>query len=378
MNKKFFQALAILTGHIIGVGIFTLPFIAAKVGIWTMLFYFLILGIVVILFELLYGEAVLRTKEKHRLPGYAEKYLGKWVKNLSFIFVGLTSITAILVYIIVGGGFLASILIPIFGGSSFLYICIFFALGALLIYFGVKSIAQTELVILIFFFVILGLIFYKGFPVININHLFVFDPKYLFLPYGAVFFSLAGGFVIPEVKELLVDNLKSLKKVIILGTLIAGLVSILFTFLILGITGSETTPEAILGLKNRLGNGVVMLTLLFGILATFTSFLTSGLTLKKTLWYDFKINKHIAWAITCFLPFILYLFGLTNFIKIVSISGGVFSAGIAILMISIYLKAKTKGDIKPAYSFNLPKILVYSLVLFFIIGAVYQLFFSIL
>ena len=81
MNKRFFQALAILMGHIIGVGIFSLPFIASRVGIWTMLFYFLILGGITILFELLYGEVILRTREKHRLPGYAEKYLGGWAKK---------------------------------------------------------------------------------------------------------------------------------------------------------------------------------------------------------------------------------------------------------------------------------------------------------
>jgi len=41
MTKKFFQALALMIGHIIGVGIFSLPFIAAKVGIVMMLFYLL-------------------------------------------------------------------------------------------------------------------------------------------------------------------------------------------------------------------------------------------------------------------------------------------------------------------------------------------------
>jgi len=377
MNKKFFQALAILIGHIIGVGIFSLPYIAARVGIVMMLFYFLIISLVVILFELLYGEAILRTKGKHRLSGYAEKYLGNWAKYLAFVSSGLGAIGALLAYIIVGGGSLGAILIPLLGGTSSLYIFIFFALGALLIYVGIKSIAQTEFILLIFFFVILGLIFYKGFSVINLDNLFVFDIKYLFLPYGAILFSLAGTSMIAEVKELLIDKAKNLKRVIILATLIAGFVSLFFTFLILGITGSDTTPEAIIGLKNHLGNGVVVLALLFGLLATFTSFLTMGLTLKKTLWYDFKVNKHISWAVACFLPLSLYLFGLTDFIKIISISGGTLLAINAILMIFIYLKAKTHGDLEPGYNLKLPKILVYSLILFFILGALYQLIYFI-
>ncbi len=377
MNKKFFQALAILVGHIIGVGIFSLPFIAAKVGMVTMLFYFFLLGGVVILFELFYGEAVLRTREKHRLPGYAGKYLGKWARNLAFVSSGLGAIAAMLAYIIVGGGFLGSILNPVLGGGLSLYIYIFFALGTFLIYFGIKSIAQTESVFLVFFFIILGLIFYKSSSVIKIENIFVFNPEYLFLPYGAVLFSLAGTSMIPEVKELLIDKAGNLKKVIFLATLIAALVSLFFTFLILGITGSETTPEAITGLGNRLGNGVVVLALLFGVLTTFTSFLTMGLTFKKILWYDLGINKYASWLIACFLPFGLFLFGLTDFIKIVSISGGALLAINAIIMILVYLKAKTKGDMEPGYSLNLPKVLVYSLVLFFILGAIYEIIYFI-
>ena len=152
-----------------------------------------------------------------------------------------------------------------------------------------------------------------------------------------------------------------------------ALISFFFVFIILSITGSETTPEAIAGLKNHLSNGIVVLVLLFGVLATFTSFLTCGLTLKKILWYDFKINKHISWALACFPPLVLFLLGLTDFIKIISLSGGTLLAISAILMIFIYLKAKTKGDLEPAYSLNLPKILVYSLIIFFVIGAAYEL-----
>ncbi|MFH0805296.1 MAG: aromatic amino acid transport family protein, partial [Patescibacteria group bacterium] len=271
-----------------------------------------------------------------------------------------------------------SILVPILGGSSTLYMYIFFALGALLIFFGVKSIAQVESVMLVFFLIILGLIFYKGASIINPVHLFVFDSKYLFFPYGAILFSLAGFSVIPEIREYLIEKPKDLRKVIILATSLAALISFFFVFIILSITGSETTPEAIAGLKNHLSNGIVVLVLLFGVLATFTSFLTCGLTLKKIFWYDFKINKHISWALACFLPIFLFILGLTDFIKIISISGGVLLAISAILMIFIYLKAKTKGDLEPVYSLNLSNIFIYSLIVFFIIGAVAELIYSFL
>ena len=110
MNNKLFQALAVLIGTIIGVGLFSLPYITAQIGILTMLFYFLILGAVMILISLIYSEVALRTKELHRLPGYAEKYLGSKAKKIAFVSNGFGLTGALLAYLIVGGEFLFSLL----------------------------------------------------------------------------------------------------------------------------------------------------------------------------------------------------------------------------------------------------------------------------
>ena len=142
MVKNFLYAFSTLTGTIIGVGFFSLPYIASKVGFWVMLSYFIILGLVVILVHLLYGEVALRTKELHRLPGYAARYLGPWGKNVSLAAAILGGYGALLAYLIVGGQFLSSFLNPILGGSDLAYTLIYFFSGALLIYFGIKSISQ--------------------------------------------------------------------------------------------------------------------------------------------------------------------------------------------------------------------------------------------
>ena len=44
MFKKFIYPISTLSGTIIGVGIFALPFVTLKVGFWVMLGYFFILG----------------------------------------------------------------------------------------------------------------------------------------------------------------------------------------------------------------------------------------------------------------------------------------------------------------------------------------------
>ena len=374
MNKDFFKAFSILTGTIVGVGLFSLPFIAARVGIWVMLLYFLILGTVVILIGLSYGEVALRTKGLRRLPGYAEKYLGPSAKKIAFVSNGFGLTGVILAYIIIGGNFLGILAKPLFGGGSLFYTLAFFTAGAVLIYFGVKSIARVEFFLLILLFVALGLIFNRGFDLIEIKNLFVFDPKYLFLPYGAILFSLSGSSLIPEIKEILKDSPKKLKSVIISAILVSAFICLAFIFLILGITGQETSSEAIAGLKKTFNNGVVEVALIFGILTVFTSFITLGLTLKKILWYDLKLKKNLAWVLACFGPLALFLMGFDDFISIISLTGGVFLGIDVILIVLIYLKAKTKGDLIPAYNLNLPRILAYFLILFFIVGAIYEIF----
>jgi len=192
------------------------------------------------------------------------------------------------------------------------------------------------------------------------------------LPYGAVLFSLCGFALIPEVKEMLPDK-SQLKKIILWAVCIPAGTYLFFILVILGVTGQNTSTEAIIGLKDFFADGLVGLVLFFGVLTTFTSYLTLGLTLKKTLWYDLKLKKDLAWALTCFVPLGLLLMGLKNFIVVISLAGGVMIGIDAIIIILIYLKAKTKGDLVPAYSLPLPRLLTYFLVLFFILGIIYEI-----
>ena len=374
-KSNIFRPLSVLVGTIIGVGLFSLPYLAVRSGVWTMLGYFLLLGGVTILIKLIYGEIVLRTKDIHRLPGYVGKYLGEKWKKVSFVSnaVGLTG--ALLAYLLIGGGFLHSLLGQFFGGDRTFYTLILFIVGAALIYFGIRSISVIESLSLILLFVVLWLIFQKGSFLIETKNFLLGDWKYFFLPYGAILFSLSGTSLIPEVREMLGRRPQDLKKVIFWAIGIAVLVYALFILIIAGITGQNTTPDAITGLKNIFGNGLVGLALIFGFLTVFTSFLTIGLTLKKILWYDMGLKENLSWFLSCFVPLALFLAGLDNFIAIISLAGGVFLGLDVTLMILVYLKAKKQGDLKPAYSLNLSRFLIYALILFYALGAIYEVWY---
>jgi len=366
MFKSFIYPVAVLSGTIIGVGLFSLPYITLKVGIWVMLAYFIILGGLVALIHYLFGKVAVNTPDFLRLPGYAQLHLGKWGKRTALFSTVIGLLGALLAYFIVGGEFLASLFSPIFGGSNLLYSLLYFIAGSLLIFFGIKIISKIELWGMALFFIVLIIMFFKGFPSIKIDNLFLkSDISLFFLPYGPILFSLWGASIIPEVEEMLGKKKELLKKIIPISLLIPILIYILFIFLVLGITGASTTESALTGLKDFLGPKLFSLGIILGLLATFTSFISIGLTLKNLFSFDLKINKHISLAITCFVPLILFLIGIKNFIPVISFVGGITIGIDGILILLMYNKISRKN------------LLIIPLVLVLLGGIIYEIIYFI-
>jgi amino acid permease len=365
-HSKFIYAVATLTGSIIGVGIFSLPYITLRVGVLVMLGYLFVLTILVILIHYLFGEVALATPDFLRLPGFANLYLGKTGKQValfSSIFGGLGSILA---YIIIGGEFLEKILSPFFGGGALLYSFIYFIIGATFVFWGIKAVSRFDFWAMILFFVSLVLIIFKSMPFFKMENLSLKTGDWadVFLPYGPIFFALSALTMIPEIEEMLGENKKLLRKVIFISILIPAVTYLLFMLLVLGVSGLNTSSAAIPGLKNYLSGGILNIAFLAGIITTFTSFLGVALTLKKTLWYDLRIPKALAWGIACFIPFILFLLGLKDFVKVIGLVGGALMAIDGIIILLMYKKIKKSKT---------AKILTYSLSLIFVLGLIYEI-----
>lgn len=360
--KTFIYPIATLSGAIIGVGFFSLPYITFKVGFWVMLGYFLVLGGLVILIHLFFGELAIATPDFKRLPGFAKLHLGNWGGKIALISTILGIFGALLAYLIVGGEFFTELLSPIFGGNSLIYTFLYFVVGATLIFSGIKAIAKVEFWGLILFFLILISIFLKGFSQIKLSNLFLtHSGSNFFLPYGPILFSLWGASLIPEVEEMLEEKKKLLSKIIPIAILIPIIIYLFFICLILGISGSQTTESALTGLKDFFGAGMALPILILGLLTTFTSFVALGLTLKNVFCYDLKVKKNLAWAITCFLPLILFLIGFKNFIPIISFVGATMLGIDGILILLMYRKIKPKN------------LLVYPLFLILLGGIIYEI-----
>jgi len=168
--------------------------------------------------------------------------------------------------------------------------------------------------------------------------------------------------------EMISNKSKYYKKAIIWGTLIPGVLYLIFMWVVIGLTGSQTSPEAISGLTSLLGKKVVILGSLFGFLATITSFFIIGLSLKNTFVYDFKINRNLSWFLVCFTPFVLFLLGVQNFVTIIAVLGALLGAIEGSAVILIYKKAKKSGNQVPEYSLKAPDILRYTIIAMLFIG----------
>ncbi len=376
--KNFWQAVAVMIGYIIGVGMFGLPFLVSRAGLVPFFVFLAILAPTQYLLHLIYANLILSTKRYHRMPGYTEKYLGKRGKLAVFIAKMIGNYSALLAYIIVTGMFLNKLFSPYFFNNEFIYASILFIIEALIIFFGIRMIGKAELYITFLLLLVVAFITIRGWNVISINNYLSIDWRYMLLPYGAILFSLDGNGSLPIVTKLLKRDRKKIKKVIQIGTFVSLLVVIVFTLVIVGISGVATSEDALTGVKAILDDGVVLFSIIFGVLTMITSFLGVAESIKETLWWDFGINEKLAYILAVFTPYVLYVCGVGDLVGVIGFAGGVAGGLSAIVLVLIYMKLQKRKNSLPLFKKKPPLWLPYFLISLFVLGLVYQIYYSLL
>jgi len=368
-DKSSVLALASLIGTIIGAGVFGIPYVMAKSGIIFCLFYFLILGAAALFLHLFFGEIVLRTKKKHRLIGYTEKYLGGRAKILVSFSTIIGTIGALLAYIILGGNFL-KIIFPA-SLSSLQFSLILWVALSFFVFLGMRSIGWIQVLMNAGLFGAAFLIFLYGFPKLDIGNFILANPKYIFLPYGVILFSLVGWNAVPEIETILIKK-RNLRKVIFWAVVISLSFYFLFSLFINGLTGQNTTQEAFEGLIPILGQKIMILGGIFGFFTISTSFLILANYLKNTLIFDYRFPFLLAFVLAVFSPLVLFLIGIREFIWVIAFVGTFMGLIDGIAIILIYKKAKKQGDKIPEYSLRIPQCLPYLIMTVLTFGAIIQ------
>lgn len=340
-----FLALGTFLGTVIGVGFFGLPLVASQVGFFPLLAGLLVMTPMLVIIHQRFSDVIAGTQERHRIPGYVGMYLGDRWKKISVVVSLFGYMGAMTAYLILGGSFVRLLLSPFLGLNLSVTIIIFFLVGVFAIIRGTKSVAWFDFFLKALFFVLVFLLVVVAAPHLETSFLTTTSWSQLPLAYGIIFFSLWGLSIVPEVVELSKKNRAISRGVIGIGLWIAVASYVLFTLSIIGVTGPETTPDAMSGFLAKVGFGFAVLLGVFGFTTTFTSYISLGLALGHTVRFDFPKARN-SWFFLLMIPYLLVLFGVQNFIKTIGITGGILLGIEGLLVLSVseaFLRRQQSG-----------------------------------
>jgi len=378
MYKNTILPASLLAGTIIGAGVFALPFVFQKAGIVTGLFYLSLFGAVFVFIHLMYADLILKTEEGknlHRFSGYTKIYLGNKGFWLSILMTIVGMLFTLTVYLILSISFINLIHPLVLSLSNTVKLLIFWFLGSVAIFLGIRRIAFSEFLITGGIFAIIliilgyGLSHWKRIVLVP-----VFNLQNIFLPYGAALFALSGRVAIPAVIsyfQKIRRPLIEVKKPIILGTLLPALVYLLFVFGIWGLS-NVVSEDAVSGLIGQIPQEILTLIGIFGLISLWSSYIVIGLDLESSLKFDLKFPKILAGFIVVAFPLFLYFLGFQNFLNLVSMVGGIFIALEGIFIVLMWLKA-SKLKARETIFRKLSPSITYILILIFVIGIIYEL-----
>ncbi len=385
--KFFWGSAGLLAATTIGAGIFSLPYVFNKAGWLTGVFYLAVLSGILIYVHYLYWRALTELKEKNRLLGLIKNYLGE-----KFFYFGLATVVGgltltLVVYLVLSSQFLKLIFPTISLKEGIL---VFWLLASLPLAWRLPWLVFFEFSGTLLMAGIIVLVLINGWGKgIGSAGVPAFNFDNIFLPFGAVLFSLAGWTAIEPIfdwKKKLEDGYRppnpniqmhlnvpnrfkkeAVESKIGLSGLAAGTLIPAFLYLVfvLGILGSagEITPDTLSGLTNWQFWKLASLGWL-GLLAILTSYVPIALEIKNSLTKDLGWNAGWSTLAVVFSPLVLVVLGLRSFFSVVSLAGGIF-LGLQYLLIILVAKKILSLD-------RFQKIFLNVLAAVFILAAVYE------
>jgi len=334
-KSSIFFGIFILAGTIIGAGIFSLPYVFRKIGLFNGFFYLIFFTFIYFFLHLMYGELLKINKNHYQFFNLAKKYLPSFISLPAALIILGELVFTLVVYLI---------LAPVFGQLIFkidknILLLIFWFLGSIFIFAKLFWLEISEFFGVGSIFLILGLIIFLG-----LNRPFQvplwksFQWSTFFLPFGPLLFSLAGRPAISKIIESFSNQEKiPLTKIIFLGTALPAFVYFIFVLGVLRLN-PYVSPEAFNSLGFLSPLALILLGAM-GLLAIWTSYFILGLNLKETLISDLHFSPFLSALFVLFVPLFLYFIGLKNFLGVISWVGNVFLALEAIFIMTMWRRA---------------------------------------
>lgn len=334
-----------LAGIIIGAGIFSLPYFAERLGLVTAVFYLVFFAAIYMLVYFMYSDVVKSDSGRHRFAYFAKKLLPKRISSLAPWVVLGSMVFAMTVYIILAPAFATLFM----GQDMGLIITLaFWMIGSAFIFAKIFWLEWAEILGILSILAIVVVVFFSSFSMpFEVDYFKPIKVSLLLLPFGAIIFAFSGRAAIAKMVEIWREAKGkgrpfSLKGSIIAGTLLPAFIYILFIVGVLRLSIS-VTPE---GLDSVVLLSPIIMALLggMGIITLWTSYFIIGLNVKEIMEMDFKIPRILSGTLVVFLPILLYLSGVQNFIVALSIAGGLFASIEVIFIVLMWNKVRERAN----------------------------------
>lgn len=374
-RSALFSGMALFIGSVIGAGIFALPYGFAQVGIVPSLIILALTGVLSYFVLLLYTEVVLRTKETKQLVGLSSMYLGKRWRAVAFLPVFIGSYGAMLAYIIGVSTFFRFLIGERLGASLWPYALIFLVIVTVIIVVGLRAVIAAQKYLTIGLLLALIVLIVAGAPQWDVHT--VLQPSGSVSGgmglFGMLLFAFGGMYAIVDLERALRPHVHRMRDALRYAYWLIGAGYGLFSVLIVGISGTNTSQQAIEGLATSLGSWVLMIGALFGSLAMTGSFLSNALALKVTLKHDLKLPAWAVYPAMLVPPVVLLAIGVSEFATVIEVLGAVIFALVVIIVSRLYVVAKVRGNDQPPFSLRVPTWAMVGAVIVCTIAAVWQI-----
>lgn len=348
MVKHIILPISLMTGAIIGAGMFALPYVFHQVGLGLSLFVLIILTAVVTIIHLLYADIIVQTSGDYNFISYTKKYLGPVASKVAFFMSIVEMLIVLVIYLTLSGKFAATLIQSygsLYPSSLFISVAVlfFWFAASIAIFWDLKEMSLIQFLITASMIIIVG--FVLGFGIFNSGSekLFSEFSRYklsnLLILIGPILFALSGRVVIVEVVKYFSPkrSLLEIRKAVIWGTVIPAIVYGSFVLSVLALSNSVSL-DAISGLTDVLPPLLVMAFSALGLLAIWTSYIAVGFDINNILKVDLKLSNLKSGLIVVVLPALLYFSGLDDFIFLISLVGGLFLALESIFIVKMWRK----------------------------------------
>lgn len=356
VNKKMnseaqlttFEAISMIVGNSIGMGIIAVPYLAVRNSMWDVVWMVAFAYIVNVILHLIIAELSYNNGGVQLVKSFeGELFHGKMKKIFSwiiFIVYGLAIMVGVSGNI--NGG--AQIFVNWFGLPLWAAQLIYYLIAGSVVFMGMKAvgIAQKYSVALL---LVIVTVMTAGTFLHPRNTLYTapFHINNLLALYSMVVFATSANQAVIQVVKGLNGDSKRIRKTIFTGFGLSSLFVLVVTLtVLLGTKGAVDKELAYMQLGESIGGWALIFAGIFSLFALLTTFWSNTLALRDVVHEQVGTGNRVSWLIAT-VPCILFaIFGVSSFIVLTRIMSGVVVL-VSIMLVLTYGKSRKKVGSSP-------------------------------